>query len=149
MSGSNTVIGTDSNNDIYQDANGDIALLSGVAALQQDCVHALQAQLREMVLAYDQGMPTMDDVFQSANLQKYSAVGITTLLAINGVTGVQSFVAQFVDGQMVYEADILTVYSPNLPLQISTGEPVNVGTTPTNSALSSADFTSDFTSDFS
>jgi hypothetical protein len=100
-------------NDIFLTSN-QLTMATGVQAISDVAKAKLEAQLREMVLQWDQGMPTFDTVFQGNNLQQYVAVGIERLSQISGVTQVVSFNANFVSGQMVYTAVIQTVYSPQL-----------------------------------
>jgi hypothetical protein len=97
--------------DIYVDTSGNLAVGTGQPALLQICQAYLEAQLREMVFQYNQGMPTFDDVFQGNNLSAYIAAGRQRLMSIPSVLSVPSFTAKYVDNQMQYTAQILTVYS--------------------------------------
>jgi hypothetical protein len=97
--------------DIYIDTSGNLAVGTGQPALLQICQAYLEAQLREMVFQYNQGMPTFDDVFQGNNLSAYIAAGRQRLMSIPSVLSVPSFTAKYVGNQMQYTAQILTVYS--------------------------------------
>jgi hypothetical protein len=110
----NLTILVDENNDIYVDSSGNLAVGSGLTALIQICQAYLEAQLREMVYQYNQGMPTMDDVFQGNNIKGYIAAGRQRLMSITGVVNVASFTAQRVNNQLQYTAEILTIYSQSL-----------------------------------
>lgn len=113
MSG-NLTIAEDDNNDMYLDNTGNIAMFNGVQALEVQCKAALEAQLNEMVLQTNQGMPTLQAVFQNMNLQQYVAAGRARLTAITGVVQVSSFTISISGNKLFYTADILTIYSPTL-----------------------------------
>jgi hypothetical protein len=113
MSGNLTFLG-DANNDLYIDNTGNLAMASGLDGLIDTCKCILEAQLREMIYAYDQGMPTLDTVFRQLNLAQYIAVGRSRLMTVDGVVSVQLFVASVANNQMNYTAKILSIYSSSL-----------------------------------
>lgn len=116
MSGTQTnlSIQTNANNDIFLDGSGNLAMATGVLAVQQDCEHALKAQLGEMFLQPLDGMPTLADVWQSRNFIKWEAAARSTLAAINGVVSISSFAITTTGDTFNYTTNILTAYSPSL-----------------------------------
>lgn len=111
---SNLSIGTNANNDIYLGSDGNLVMVTGVTAVQQDCEHALKAQLNEMIYNPTGGMPTFLDVWQSKNFIRWEAAARATLAGINGVVKVASFTITVSADTFSYVAQIQTVYSPQL-----------------------------------
>ena len=58
-----TTIGTNASNDIYLDATGNLAFLSGQAAVESACAVASQMQLGEAIYQTNLGQPTFETVF--------------------------------------------------------------------------------------
>jgi hypothetical protein len=100
--------------DIYVDTSGNLAVGTGQTALLQICQAYLEAQLREMVFQFNQGIPTFDDIFQGNNISAYVAAGRQRLMSIPSVVSVKSFTAKYVGNQFQYMAQILTIYSDTL-----------------------------------
>ena len=111
---SNLSIQTNSNNDIFIGQNGNLAMATGVIALQQDCEHAMKAVYGEMFLNPTSGQPYLLDVFLAQNFIKFEAAARATLIGINGVVSVQSFTMKQIGDVFNYTAQILTVYSSTL-----------------------------------
>jgi hypothetical protein len=109
----NTTIALTSTFDMYIDVNGNIPLLTGVAACEQDCQSAVQTMLREMPLDYDNGVAYFDTIFRQVNLNGWVASAREQLLNVPGVTKVPSLTASIFANVMTYNAQIMTVYSPN------------------------------------
>lgn len=107
----NTSIALNKNWDIYQGADGNLAMLTGIEACQQDCKCALQAAIREMPYAYNQGMPFFDNVFNSVNLNAFVAAGRTNLKLVPGVDSVITFSASISDNALNYSTEIKTLYN--------------------------------------
>jgi hypothetical protein len=117
MSGTNSAnlgIAVNSNNDIYLLPNGNLAMVSGVLGLQQSCANRMKAQLREMFLQPNDGLPTLADVWRTRNFIKWQAVGLATLAAVVGVVRVVSFTISTSGNVFSYTAKILTIYSNTL-----------------------------------
>jgi len=108
----NTSIALDDNFDIYLDVNGNLAMVTGVDACEQDCQSAAQAMLREMPLDYNNGVAYFDTVFRQINLNGFVSSARQQLLNVPGVTGIKSFTASISNGVLTYNAQIQTVYSP-------------------------------------
>lgn len=113
MSG-NQSIALNANNDIFIGSDGNLAFVTGVDAVQQDCETALKAQLGEMIFNTNAGMPTFNDIWQSKNFIKWEAAARATLANINGVVRVVSFIMTVANDAFSYVATIQTVYSSSI-----------------------------------
>lgn len=111
---SNLSIATNSANDIYVGADGNLATVRGLQAVLQDCEHAMKAQLGEMVLATNKGLPTMDTVWLQQRLPQFNAAARRTLRAISGVKDVAAFVSAVEGNALVYRAVISTEYGTGI-----------------------------------
>ena len=116
MSGTvtNLTIGLNANRDLYLDSTNNLAILTGVQALLQSCQARVEAQLREMLYAFNQGMPTMDTVFRQQRIAQFVAAGRARIGSVVGVVQVKSFVVKIQGGVLTYTATILTQYSPKI-----------------------------------
>jgi copper chaperone CopZ len=110
----NTTIAVGNTFDIYLDNNGNLAILIRVSACEQDCQSAMQTMLREMPLDYTNGVPYFDTVFRQVNLNGFVSAGRQQVLNVPGVTEVKSFTASIANNVLTYNAQIVTVYSPNV-----------------------------------
>ena len=105
------VLAVDKNNDLYIAANGSLATADGLQAVMQAAQQAAQTQLAEMIYAVDQGVPNLQSVWDGApNIPQFEAYLRAALLAVAGVTGVQTLEAQVVGDRLVYRATIQTIY---------------------------------------
>lgn len=111
---SNLSIATNAANDLYIAADGKLATVRGLEAVLQDCEHAMKAQLGEMVLAIDKGLPTMDTVWLRQRLPQFDAAARRTLRAVNGVTDVPAFSSSVEDNRLSYRAVISTQYGTGI-----------------------------------
>lgn len=98
-------------NDLFIGPDGNLAIVNALPATLQACEHAVKAQLGEMVLAIDQGIPTLETVWNGTpNFPQFEAALRRAILAVSGVAGIVSLnVSQLAD-QLIYRAVILTVY---------------------------------------
>ena len=103
-------LATNQRNDLFINADGNLAIARDIEAVKQDCQHAMQAQLGEMVLALDRGMPTRDLVWHNTNLVQFEAYARQTLRAVGGVVDVIAFDVAIEDGALYYSATIQTVF---------------------------------------
>ncbi|OYW80363.1 MAG: hypothetical protein B7Z19_03115 [Polynucleobacter sp. 32-46-5] len=102
---------TNANNDIYIGGDGNLAIASGIQGVLQACATASKAQLGEMVLAVKSGIPNFQTVWVGApNYAVFTAYLRNTLLAVDGVTDVQSLTLNAVNGVLKYTAVIVTKY---------------------------------------
>lgn len=105
------MIAVDSRNDIYIGKDGSLTLNRDLIAVMQAAQHAAQAQLGEMVLAVDEGVPNFQTVWESAaNIAQFEAYVRRAILSVEGVTGIQEFTATVSNNAVQYSATINTIY---------------------------------------
>lgn len=103
--------GTNANNDLYIGGDGNLVVLSGLQAVLAACATASKAQLGEMVLSIDQGIPNFEAVWVgSPNYALFASYLRATLLGVEGVTDVQSLTLNASKGVLKYTATIVTEY---------------------------------------
>lgn len=108
-----TTLAADSNGDLFLDGGGNLAWLSGLAAVEQTCAEAARVRLGELVLQTDEGLPFFDAVFTgSPNIATFEAALRAALVAVDGVTGVDALVISQAGNTLSYTAEIATVYGP-------------------------------------
>lgn len=106
-----TTFAVDSNNDLYLDNNGNIAIISGLQATLQACQQAVQTTLGEMVLDMSSGLPYFQAVFVgNPNFKVFNSAATSAILAVDGVNQVISFTSSQDGDKLIYTAVILTVY---------------------------------------
>lgn len=106
-----TSFATNANNDIYLDATGNLAMVTGIDAVKQDCEHIIKAQLGEMPLALDQGVPTLTTIWADWRPAQFEAYARKMLLSVPGVVAVKGFTLTRAAGVASYLAEIQTIYS--------------------------------------
>jgi len=100
-----------SNNDLYLDNNGNIAIATGVDAVSFDCQFAAKTQLGEMVLFTNQGIPNFQVVWVgSPNIAQFEAALRIAILNVPGVVDILNLSISFNDNILSYEITILTIY---------------------------------------
>lgn len=105
------MIAANTNNDLYLNADGNIAVVTGLQAVIQACAQAAKAQLGEMVLAIDQGIPNFQTVWQNtANVAQFEAYLRRTLEQVQDVTEVQQLEVTVQNNVLSYVATIKTIY---------------------------------------
>lgn len=101
-------------NDIYLDAEGNIATSYNLDAVLQACAQAAKTRLGEIVLDTTIGIPFFESVWiGKANLQQYTASLRSAFLAVAGgevVTDVSSLVTSQSGDNLYYTAKITTIY---------------------------------------
>lgn len=101
---------TDFNNDLYV-VGDDLAMYEGIEAVMQLCEHSVKAQLGEMILAMEDGVPTMQTVWQSAaNIAMFEAYLRRAIMSVPNVTGIASLAISVEGSAVVYSATIQTIY---------------------------------------
>jgi hypothetical protein len=111
---SNLSFALNGNNDMYLDATGNLATVSGVDAVSQDCLCAMKGQLGEMLYQPLSGLPNLTDVWIQQNLIKWEAAARATLATVPGVNMVKNFTYSISNGVLTYVALIQTIYSASL-----------------------------------
>lgn len=105
-----TSIATNANNDIFVDSSGNLAMVTGLAGVEQDCEHAMKTQLGEVVLNLQQGVPTDATIWSIYKPLQFEAAARATLLAVQNVLAVTAFSIDRINGVAVYTADIETAF---------------------------------------
>ncbi len=100
-----------SNNDIYLGTDGNLAIVFDMQGTLQACEHALKTVLGEMIFATNQGLPNFQLIWIGVpNLQHYEPAVRATILAVDGVVEVVSFLADLSDNTLTYTITIRTIY---------------------------------------
>lgn len=93
-------------------ADNNLALVRDLAAVVQDTKNAVEAQLGEMPLALDRGVPTMATIWDTFKPAQFEAAARAIILTVPGVTGIKSFAITQVGDEARYETEILSIYGP-------------------------------------
>jgi hypothetical protein len=105
------VFTVDENNDLILAGDGDLAISTDLEAVLQACEHAAKAQLAEMVLAVDQGVPNFQTIWQgSPNVFQFEAYLRRQLQNVTGVVEVSELTSTVSDNVLSYTATIQTIY---------------------------------------
>lgn len=101
----------DENNDLYIGGDGLLAIGEGVSAVMQNAQQAAQAQLGEMILAIDQGVPNFQTIWESAaNVAQFEAYLRRAIQSTDGVIEVKELDTVVRDNTLFYTATIETIY---------------------------------------
>lgn len=104
-------LAVNSQNDLYLGTDGNIALVFNMQGTLEACAHATKTILGEMIFAINQGLPNFQLVWVGVpNLQQYEAAVRATLLAVDGVVEIVSFLIDLTDNNLTYTATIRTIY---------------------------------------
>jgi len=105
------VFTVDVNNDLVIAGNGSLAISRDLEAVLQACEHAAKAQLAEMVLAVDQGVPNFQTVWNGApNVLQFESYLRRQLLQVVGVVEVVELSAVISNNVLTYTVTIQTVF---------------------------------------
>lgn len=105
------VFTVDINNDLVINGDGLMGISNEIQAVLQACEHAAKAQLREMVLAVDQGVPNFQTIWTGApNIPQFEAYLLRELQKVDGVIEVVSLNASASSNVLSYNATIRTIY---------------------------------------
>lgn len=101
--------GTNTNNDLYRDSSGNLAILNGLDAVLAACETATKAQLGEMVLQSNLGIPNFQTIWVgSPNYSLFRSYLRATLLSVSGVREVKSIEVKSANNVLSYTATIET-----------------------------------------
>lgn len=101
---------TDNNNDIFV-SRGRLAVSEEFESVMQCCEHAVQAQLGEMVLAADRGVPNFQTIWSdSTNVAQFEAYLRRAIMSVENVTGIKSLTVKVQNNQAIYSAEIETSF---------------------------------------
>jgi hypothetical protein len=105
------VFTVDENNDLVIASDGLLSISSGLEAVLQACEQAAKAQLAEMVLAVEQGVPTFQTVWNGApNVSQFEAYLRRQLQNVTGVREVSAVEVTVANNVLSYTATILTQF---------------------------------------
>jgi len=105
------VFSVNSNNDIYIDPDGNLAIATGQEALLQACASAAKAQFREMVLAFDQGVANFQTIWTDAtNIAQFEFYVRKAIKSVEGVLEIVELTAVAQNNVVSYTATIRTIY---------------------------------------
>lgn len=101
----------DKNNDIFIATNGRLAVVTDLESCLQACQTAAQAQLGEMVLSIDTGVPNFQTIWRdSRNVAQFEAYVRRAIMAVDNVLEITDFNVSVQDNVVKYEATISTIY---------------------------------------
>lgn len=102
---------TDTNNDLYRGADGNLVVADSLQAVLAACATASKAQLGEMILATGQGIPNFQTIWVgSPNYALFQSYLRNTLLGVDGVLEVKSITMTASNNVLNYTATIETKY---------------------------------------
>jgi hypothetical protein len=105
------VFTVDRDNDLVIGTDGNLSRSAGLEAVLQACEQAAKAQLGEMVLSVDQGVPNFQTVWNgSPNVQQFEGYLRRQLLRVEGVIAIKTLVASASNNVLSYTATIETIY---------------------------------------
>lgn len=96
--------------DIYLDDTGNLAMVSGIQRVLQQCEQVMKLQLGEAVYNMQRGIPYMDTVFDRLLIDRFIASGRQNLLSVPNVQDVRTFEAQVNGATLSYFAVIITTF---------------------------------------
>ena len=100
-----------SDNDIYLDAQGNIAFAFDLTAITQQCKQVAQTLLGEMVYNVNQGIPYFQTVWVGVpNISQFTSALRRAFLAVGGVLEVVSLITSQSGNTLFYTAMIRTIY---------------------------------------
>ncbi len=99
------------NNDIFIGNDGNLSISAGLQAVLFVCANAAKAQLGEMVLQVEQGIPNFQTIWSgSPNVAQFEAALRTTLLNVADVTEVSNLSIAISNNVLSYTTTINTIY---------------------------------------
>lgn len=111
-------LAVNANNDIYLDQDNNLAQVTGARAVAQNCATAMKAQFGEMIYAADNGLPTLETVWDDFDGERFEAASRATLMAVPDVVFVRTFEYSIDGDTLKYSATIQTVYGVTEVVQL-------------------------------
>lgn len=106
-----STFGTNANNDIYIGPDGNLVVLTDLAAIEAACETATKAQLGEMVLEQARGIPNFDLIWVGTpDYVLWQSYIQRTLQSVDGVLEVTSLTLSIKEGVISYKAAISTQF---------------------------------------
>lgn len=98
-------------NDIYLDAQGNIAMSFDLQAVLEECAQVAKTLLGELVFNTDLGIPFFETVWDGVpNIPQYTASLRSSILSVNGVIEIVSLLTTVESDTLNYTAVIRTIY---------------------------------------
>lgn len=105
------VFAVDSNNDLFINNDGTMAINRNLQAVIQACEHIAKAQLLEMVLDLERGVPNFETIWNgSPNTAQFEAYLRRNLLTVPDVIEIVSLETNVRNNVLEYVAEIRTIY---------------------------------------
>lgn len=102
-------------NDLFIGADDRLAIVTGLAAVEQAAAQAARTILAEMVLATDQGLPYFEAVWVGQpNIAQFEVALRSAVNAVQDVVAVASLSIEQVGDELRYSAEIETIYGPGI-----------------------------------
>lgn len=104
-------LAVNSENDLYLDNNGNLAVAIDLQAVLQNCEHAVKVRLGEVVLDITEGVPYFETIFSgSQEVAQFDAALRQAVLDVEGVLEVIDLTTVQEDHQFNYTMTIRTIY---------------------------------------
>jgi hypothetical protein len=108
-------IAVNSNNDLFIGPSANFVVLEGLPAVLQICAQAVKAQLGEMVLNTDRGIPNFEVTWKGApNIAQLENALRKTLLRVQGVIEISDLTINIQNNILIYRATILTSFGQGI-----------------------------------
>jgi hypothetical protein len=105
------LLAVDENNDLFLSRTGNLAISRNIEAVLQACEHVAKAQLLEMVLAQERGIPNFETIWNgSPNVAQFEAYLRRNILTVDGVIDILSLEISVLNNILAYTITIQTVY---------------------------------------
>lgn len=102
---------TDAKNDLYLDADGNIAMGTGIQAVMQVCDSVAQTVRGECVLDVEVGLPNFETIWSGIpNVAQWETAYRANIMAIENVLEIVSLDVTVESGQLRYTAVIRTTF---------------------------------------
>lgn len=109
-----TSLAENANRDIYLDATGNLATVTGIDQTSQCCKSAVEVVLGECILDLTHGLPYDQAVWTTYLPRVFEAAARKAILAVLNVDSVVSFTLQQVGDTLTYSAVILTTFGQSV-----------------------------------
>lgn len=100
----------DANNDLVRGPDGNLAIVTGLAAVTQNCKSIMQTRLGELVLNLQRGIPYFEAAYDDFNPAQFEAASRTMLRTVADVVAVKAFSITRSNSVMSYAVTIQTTY---------------------------------------
>ena len=106
-------VATNIDNDLFIGDDDRLSMVSGLAAILQNCEHAAKTLLGEMVLAVNEGLPYFQAIWTgSPKVAVFEAAFRARISAVDGVVSIDALAFEISGEVLTYAATIQTVEGP-------------------------------------